>query len=267
MHVCVSAYESYSLCFTQKEGKERMDGDEEMQQELDRDGVPGSQSVTEEFTMGWPEVLASTHDMALAWVDGRSGVGRGQKISSVDPRKLSSLRVKDQLGVVEWLMQLPYIDDQRIALYGKAFGAYLSLKMLAATDQLFKCAAAVAPITDFKLYSAAFSERYLGLPAKEEHTYLTASVLEDVHKLKDENFLLLHGTADARVHFQHSAELLSRLVKVEANYSLQLYPDEGHILKERRSIQHSQRTLVHYLQTCLRHNPLLASIEEPDEDD
>uniref|UniRef100_A0A8C7FZ47 Inactive dipeptidyl peptidase 10-like n=1 Tax=Oncorhynchus kisutch TaxID=8019 RepID=A0A8C7FZ47_ONCKI len=231
------------------------------------DGVPGSQSVTEEFTMGWPEVLASTHDMALAWVDGRSGVGRGQKISSVDPRKLSSLRVKDQLGVVEWLMQLPYIDDQRIALYGKAFGAYLSLKMLAATDQLFKCAAAVAPITDFKLYSAAFSERYLGLPAKEEHTYLTASVLEDVHKLKDENFLLLHGTADARVHFQHSAELLSRLVKVEANYSLQLYPDEGHILKERRSIQHSQRTLVHYLQTCLRHNPLLASIEEPDEDD
>uniref|UniRef100_A0AAZ3NYS6 Inactive dipeptidyl peptidase 10-like n=1 Tax=Oncorhynchus tshawytscha TaxID=74940 RepID=A0AAZ3NYS6_ONCTS len=231
------------------------------------DGVPGSQSVTEEFTMGWPEVLASTHDMALAWVDGRSGVGRGQKISSVDPRKLSSLRVKDQLGVVEWLMQLPYIDDQRIALYGKAFGAYLSLKMLAATDQLFKCAAAMAPITDFKLYSAAFSERYLGLPAKEEYTYLTASVLEDVHKLKGENFLLLHGTADARVHFQHSAELLSRLVKVEANYSLQLYPDEGHILKERRSIQHSQRTLVHYLQTCLRHNPLLASIEEPDEDD
>uniref|UniRef100_A0A4W5LXI4 Inactive dipeptidyl peptidase 10-like n=1 Tax=Hucho hucho TaxID=62062 RepID=A0A4W5LXI4_9TELE len=232
-----------------------------------RDGVPGSQSVTEEFTMGWPEVLASTHDMALAWVDGRSGVGRGQKISSVDPRKLSSLRVKDQLGVVEWLMQLPYIDDRRVALYGKAFGGYLSLKMLAATDQLFKCAAAVAPITDFKLYSAAFSERYLGLPAKEEHTYLTASVLEDVHKLKDENFLLLHGTADARVHFQHSAELLSRLVKVEANYSLQLYPDEGHILKERRSIQHSQRTLVHYLQTCLRHYPLLASIEEPDEDE
>ncbi|XP_038866806.1 inactive dipeptidyl peptidase 10 [Salvelinus namaycush] len=231
------------------------------------DGVPGSQSVTEEFAMGWPEVLASTHDVALAWVDGRNGVGWGQKISSVDPRKLSSLRVKDQLGVVEWLMQLPYIDDRRIALYGKAFGGYLSLKMLAATDQLFKCAVAVAPITDFKLYSAAFSERYLGPPAKEEHTYLMASVLEDVHKLKDENFLLLHGTADARVHFQHSAELLSRLVKVEANYSLQLYPDEGHTLREQRSIQHFQQTLVHYLQTCLKHNPLLASIEEQDEDE
>lgn len=62
--------------------------------------------MTEEFAMGWPEVLASTHDVALAWVDGRSGVGWGQKISSVDPRKLSSLRVKDQLGVVELVSNL-----------------------------------------------------------------------------------------------------------------------------------------------------------------
>ncbi|KAM4610195.1 inactive dipeptidyl peptidase 10 [Polymixia lowei] len=231
------------------------------------DGVPGSQSVTEEFALGWPQVLSSTHNVALAWMDGRSGVGRGQKTSSVDPRRLGSLRVKDHLGVVEWLMQLPYIDDRRMALYGKAFGGYLTLKMLAATDKLFQCTAAVAPITDFRLYSAAFSERYLGLPAKEEHIYATASLLEEVNKLKDEKFLILHGTADARVHFQHSAELLSRLVKVEANYSLQLYPDEGHILREPRSIQHLQRTLVNYLQTCLRHSPLLEPIEEPEEED
>uniref|UniRef100_A0A667Y9D6 Dipeptidyl peptidase like 10 n=1 Tax=Myripristis murdjan TaxID=586833 RepID=A0A667Y9D6_9TELE len=215
-----------------------------------RDGVPGSQSVTEEFALDWTQVLASTHDVALAWVDGRSGVGRGQKTSAVDPRKLGA-----------WLMQLPYIDDRRIALYGKAFGGYLTLKMLAATDNLFQCTAAVAPITDFRLYSAAFSERFLGLPAKEEHTY------SDVNKLKDENFLVLHGTADARVHFQQSAELLNRLVKVEANYSLQLYPDEGHILREPRSIQHFQRTLVNYLQTCLRHSLFLDPIEEEEEED
>ena len=63
--------------------------------------MPGSQAVTEEFALGWPQVLSSTHNVALAWVDGRSGVGRGQKTSTVDPRKLGSLRVKDQLGVVE----------------------------------------------------------------------------------------------------------------------------------------------------------------------
>ncbi|CAL8367075.1 unnamed protein product [Lota lota] len=227
------------------------------------DGVPGSQSVTEEFTLGWPQVLSSTHGVALAWVDGRSG----QRASSVDPHKLNSLRVKDYLGVVEWLMQLPYIDDRRMALYGKAFGGYLALKMLGATDRLFQCSAVAAPITDFRLYSSAFSERYLGLPAKEEHTYLTASLLEEVNKLKDENILILHGTADASVHFQHSAELVSRLVKAEANYSLQMYPDEGHELRDPRSIQHFQRTLVNYLQSCMRQGLLLAPVEEPQEED
>ncbi|XP_069560301.1 inactive dipeptidyl peptidase 10 [Brachyistius frenatus] len=231
------------------------------------DGIPGSQSVTEEFALDWPQVLSSMHSVALAWVDGRSGVGRGQKTTAVDPRKLGSLRVKDYLGIVELLMQLPYIDDRRMALYGKAFGGYLTLKMLAATDKLFQCTAAVAPITDFRLYSAAFSERYLGLPAKEEHAYSTASLLEEVNKLKDENFLILHGTADARVHFQHSAELLSRLVKVEANYSLQLYPDEGHVLREPRSVQHFQRTVVNYLQTCLKHSAFVGPIPDAEEQD
>ncbi|KAG7221714.1 hypothetical protein INR49_000081 [Caranx melampygus] len=182
------------------------------------DGVPGSQSVTEEFSLDWPQVLSSTQSVALAWVDGRSGVGRGQKTTAVDPRKLGSLRVKDYLGVVELLMQLPYIDDRRMALYGKAFGGYLTLKMLAATDKLFQCTAAVAPITDFRLYSAAFSERYLGLPAKEEHAY-------------------------------------------------SLYPDEGHILREPRSIQHFQRTVANYLQNCLKHSVLLDPIEDEEEED
>uniref|UniRef100_A0A8C1VHQ4 Uncharacterized protein n=1 Tax=Cyprinus carpio TaxID=7962 RepID=A0A8C1VHQ4_CYPCA len=227
------------------------------------DSIPGRQSVTEEFALGWPEVLSSLHGVALAWIDSRSQVSQTQKSSTLDPRKLGSLRIKDKLGVVDLQLQS---SDISLLLSSQGFGGYLGLKMLTATDQMFKCAAVMAPITDFKLYSAAFSERYLGLPAKEEHSYMAASLLDDIHKLKDENFLLIHGTADARVHFQHSAELLSRLVKVEANYTLQLYPDEGHSLREERSNQHLHRTLLQYLQNCLKYDPFLI-IEEEEEDD
>ncbi|XP_018616060.2 inactive dipeptidyl peptidase 10 isoform X1 [Scleropages formosus] len=230
------------------------------------DGEPGSHAVTAEFNLGWPQVLSSSYGVALAWVDARDGALRGQRSTRHDARKLGSLKVKEQLSFVEWLTQLPFIDHRRIALYGKAFGGYLTLKMLAATDKLFKCAAVMAPITDFKLYSAAFSERYLGLPSKEESSYTAASVLEDVHKLKDERFLILHGTSDARVHFQHSAELLSRLVKVEANYTLQLYPDEGHSLRAERSQQHFHRTLSQFLQTCLIQAPYQEPAEDQEDD-
>lgn len=73
--------------------------------------------------------------------------------------------------------------------------------------------------------------------------------------------------AKARVHFQHSAELLSRLVKVEANYTLQLYPDEGHVLREAHSIQHFQRTVVNYLQSCLKRSTFLEPVEDDEEED
>uniref|UniRef100_A0A8C4SCC7 Dipeptidylpeptidase IV N-terminal domain-containing protein n=1 Tax=Erpetoichthys calabaricus TaxID=27687 RepID=A0A8C4SCC7_ERPCA len=91
--------------------------------------------------------------------------------------------------------------------------------------------------------AAAFSERYLGLPSKEESLYAATSLLGEAHKLKGEHFLLVHGTADAKVHFQHSAELLHHLILVEANYTLQVYPDEGHALQSERSRQHLQHTL------------------------
>lgn len=81
-------------------------------------------------------------------------------------------------------MQLPYIDNHRIVLFGKVtllfklgksiarkprrlsrvfdafgcfclqgFGGYLALKISAATEKLFLCTVAMAPITDFRLYS------------------------------------------------------------------------------------------------------------------
>lgn len=71
----------------------------------------------------------------------------------------------------------------------------------------------------------------------------------------------------ARVHFQHSAELLNRLVKIEGNYSLQLYPDEGHTLRDPRSIQHFKRTVVNYFQNCLKQSLFLDPIEDDEEDD
>ncbi|XP_038821057.1 inactive dipeptidyl peptidase 10-like [Salvelinus namaycush] len=218
------------------------------------DGAPDTQAVTDRFSLGWPQVLFSIHGVALAWVDGKSGAAHGLRSPNLDPRKLSSQRVKDLLSVVEWLLELPYIDNRRIALYGKAFGGLLTLKMMAAAN-IFKCAAVMAPITDFKIYNAAFSERYLGLPATQESFYNAASLLDDVVNLRDKNFLLLHGTADAHVHFQHTAELIDRLVSAKANYSLQIYPDEGHVLRRSHSVQHFRCTLTNFLQDCLAPMP------------
>uniref|UniRef100_A0A8C4SBF0 Dipeptidylpeptidase IV N-terminal domain-containing protein n=1 Tax=Erpetoichthys calabaricus TaxID=27687 RepID=A0A8C4SBF0_ERPCA len=91
--------------------------------------------------------------------------------------------------------------------------------------------------------AAAFSERYLGLPSKEESLYAVSVATGPL--------VIISFSLAAKVHFQHSAELLHHLILVEANYTLQVYPDEGHALQSERSRQHLQHTL-HRSQLCPR---------------
>ncbi|MGH0183250.1 UNVERIFIED_CONTAM: hypothetical protein FKN15_011495 [Acipenser sinensis] len=236
------------------------------------DGTPGSQSVTEQFALDWASVLSSSLGAVLARLDGRGSGNQGQKLQQAVRQKLGSAEVKDHLRAVEWLIQQPYIDHTRIALYGKAYGGYLTLKMLAATDGQFKCAAAFAPITDFSLYDAAFSERYLGLPSKEDGLYAAASLLEEAHRLRGERFLLIHGTADG-AHRKHAGkeafQPLCLLCRAESNplllLLLQIHPDEGHALQSDRSRQHLIRTLVRYFLGCLQ-NPRRRSSERQEDE-
>ena len=39
-----------------------------------------------------------------------------------------------------------------IFLVSQGYGGYITLMMLKATDKLFKCAVAMSPVTDWKLY-------------------------------------------------------------------------------------------------------------------
>uniref|UniRef100_UPI00398E9326 inactive dipeptidyl peptidase 10-like n=2 Tax=Pristiophorus japonicus TaxID=55135 RepID=UPI00398E9326 len=216
------------------------------------DGEPGGQLVDDRFSLDWEAVMAASLGTVVARLDGRGSGYQGLRLQHQVRRRLGSLEVKDQLAAAEVLLNLEFVDQRRVAVFGKAYGGFLTLKLLAATDRLFTCGAAVSPITDFKLYASAFSERYLGRPAREDGVYTVASVLGDVEKLRDQRFLLAHGTADTRIHFQHTAELLRLLMDIEANYTMQVYPDEGHYFRLEKNSKHLQKTIVGFLQDCFR---------------
>uniref|UniRef100_A0A674GJP5 Dipeptidyl peptidase like 10 n=1 Tax=Taeniopygia guttata TaxID=59729 RepID=A0A674GJP5_TAEGU len=164
------------------------------------------------------------------------------------------------------LLKQPYIDPKRLGIFGKGYGGYITSMILKSSERLFKCGAVVAPITDMKLYASAFSERYLGIPSKDEITYQASSVLHNLHGLKEVDLLIVHGTADAKVHFQHSAELIKRLIKAGANYTMQIYPDEGHNIASEKSKYHLYSTILGFFSACLKEEtPILP--QEPEEDE
>uniref|UniRef100_A0A8C7V5J4 Inactive dipeptidyl peptidase 10-like n=1 Tax=Oncorhynchus mykiss TaxID=8022 RepID=A0A8C7V5J4_ONCMY len=229
------------------------------------DGGPGSQSVSDEYELGWDSVLVSSDEVIVARLDGRGTGFRGLRVLQQVHQRLGTVDVQDQIAALDYLMTLPYIDRARIGIYGKGYGAYLTLMLLRSTA-LIKCAAANSPVVDWKLYASAFSERYFGLTSKNDNRYQVRNMMKGP---QGPDFLLIHGTADANVHFQHSAELIKHLIKIGANYTMQvrLYPDEGHFLSL-QSQKHLSESLVGYFRTCFQDfsTPLPEEIGKEDDD-
>uniref|UniRef100_A0A5F8HGP7 Dipeptidyl peptidase like 10 n=1 Tax=Monodelphis domestica TaxID=13616 RepID=A0A5F8HGP7_MONDO len=230
------------------------------------DEAPGSQLVTDKFHIDWDSVLVDSDNVIVARFDGRGSGFQGLKILQEVHRNLGSVEVKDQITAVKFLLKQPYIDSKRLSIFGKGYGGYIASMILKSDERIFKCGSVVAPITDMKLYASAFAERYLGLPSKEESAYQASSVLHNIHSLKEENLLIIHGTADTKVHFQHSAELIKHLIKAGVNYTMQVYPDEGHNIASEKSKYHLYSTILRFFSDCLKEEVSVLP-QEPEEDE
>ncbi|XP_030006928.1 inactive dipeptidyl peptidase 10-like [Sphaeramia orbicularis] len=225
---------------------------------------PGDQTVTDEFRLDWDYVLVGSEQVIVARLDGRGSGFRGQRVLKQIHQRLGTVDAEDQIAALEYLMKLPYIDHTRVGVFGEDYGGYITLTMLKSMEKLVRCAAAQAPVTDWSMYASAFSERYLGPPSTEESRYQTSKVLPSLKGLPSGTLFLAHGTADANVHFQHSAELIKHLIKIGANYTMQIFPDEGHFLSRRSRIQLTH-SLIGYFRGCLLDTSSLLGRQQDDE--
>ncbi|XP_063777943.1 dipeptidyl aminopeptidase-like protein 6 isoform X3 [Pseudophryne corroboree] len=233
------------------------------------DGTPGSQSVSEKFEIDWITVLVSSFSTIVVKFDGRGSGYQGTKLLHEVRKELGSFQEKDQLTALGTLLKEQYIDKKRVGVFGKEYGGYLSTRLLTSMgDDLFTCGAALSPITDFKLYASAFSERYLGLHTIDNGAYELAKVTVRESLSNTAKFLIIHATADEKIHFQHTAELITNLVKAKANYSLLIYPDENHYMKSLAMEQHLYKSIVNLFEECFRiqDKPPVVVIEEEEED-
>src|SRR5437588_1895704 len=55
---------------------------------------------------------------------------------------------------------------------------YMTLYALTRAPGIWRCGAAGAPVTDWKLYDSIYTERYMGTPAENPGGYRDSSILE-----------------------------------------------------------------------------------------
>uniref|UniRef100_M4APP7 Dipeptidyl-peptidase 6b n=1 Tax=Xiphophorus maculatus TaxID=8083 RepID=M4APP7_XIPMA len=216
------------------------------------DGTPGGQMVTEQFRVDFATVLVSSFSTIVIRFDGHGSGFQGTNLLHKVRRRLGKLEERDQLEALRFISKEPYIDKNRMGVYGKAYGGYLATMLLSSEEfTQLKCGVAVSPITDFELYASAFSERYLG-PKTDSRVYTMANLAHRAGRLLEKQFLIIHPTADEKVHFQHTAKFINHLISEKANYTLQIYPDEGHFLHSEGTQQHLSQSLVNFFEECFR---------------
>ncbi|GAB1286368.1 Prolyl endopeptidase FAP [Apodemus speciosus] len=172
-------------------------------------GGPCSQSVQSVFAVDWITYLASKEGIVIALIDGRGTAFQGDKFLHAVYRKLGVYEVEDQLTAVRKFIEMGFIDEERIAIWGWSYGGYVSSLALASGTGLFKCGIAVAPVSSWEYYASIYTEKFMGLPTKEDNLehYKNSTVMARAEYFRNVDYLLIHGTADDNVHFQNSAQI------------------------------------------------------------
>lgn len=193
-------------------------------------GGPGSQEVLNSQSRAsdymWFRMLAQK-GYVVACVDGRGTGMRGEKFKKCTYMELGKYETEDQIEAAKYFGSLPFIDKDRIGIFGWSYGGYMSSLCITKGADYYKTAIAVAPVTNWRYYDNVYTERFMRTPQENADGYDMNSPINHVEKLKG-NYLLIHGTADDNVHYQNSMDLITALVKANKQFEHFAYPNKDH---------------------------------------
>lgn len=192
-------------------------------------GGPGSQTVKDSWggqNYWWFQMLAQKGYLIVS-VDNRGTGARGQEFKKMTYQQLGKYETVDQIEAAKFLAQQPYVDGERIGIFGWSYGGYMSSLCLSKGADVFKTAIAVAPVTNWKWYDSIYTERYMRTYAENKEGYEENSPI-NFADLIEGNYLIVHGMSDDNVHFQNAAEMVAALQRQNKHFDSLYYPNKNH---------------------------------------
>jgi dipeptidyl-peptidase-4 len=208
-------------------------------------GGPGVQRVTNSWGNLFHEYLVQ-HGYVVFALDNRGTGARGTRFETALDHRMGGIEVQDQVKGVEFLRSLPFVDAQRVGVFGWSYGGYMTLMCLMQAPDTFAAGVAGAPVVDWTLYDTHYTERYLSTPAANAEGYRRSNVLEYVNALR-RPLLLVHGMADDNVLFAHSTALMKKLQDLQKPFDLMTYPGGKHgLIRQNVTGWHAHANLVRF---------------------
>jgi len=208
-------------------------------------GGPGSATVKWAWNKDMPLIAWwQQRGYGVLMLDTRGMAHRDREFTRAHYRSFGQVEVADLFAAARELpKRVPGVDVARIGFFGWSYGGFLGARAVLDKDTPFAAAVAVAPVTDWTLYDTAYTERYLGMPeGGRAATYSSASLPARAARLS-KPLLLVHGSADDNVLFEHTLRLVEALQNAGKTFDLQIYPGKAHGIAGRAARLHLYRTM------------------------
>ena len=219
-------------------------------------GGPGNQQVMDSWSIGSMgngglyDAYLTQRGFIVVCVDGRGTGGRGSAFEKCTYLRLGDLESKDQVETALWLGSQPYVDADRIGIWGWSFGGFNTLMSMSEGRPVFRAGVAVAPPTNWKYYDSIYTERYMRTPQENPDGYAVNPIqrAEQLHGA----LLICHGTADDNVHPQNTYEYVEALVQADKDFKENLYTNRNHSIYGGNTRTHLLRQIAQFFEQELK---------------
>lgn len=197
----------------------------------------------------WYEYMAQ-HGYIVFTMDGRGSWNRGLKFEQATFRHLGDVEMADQMEGVKYLKSLPYVDTKNIGVHGWSYGGFMTTSLMLKYPGVFKAAVAGGPVMDWKMYEVMYTERYMDVPQDNPKGYENAGLLDKVKNLQGK-LLLMHGTSDDVVVWQHSINFIKKSVDEGVQVDYFVYPGHEHNVRGKDRV-HLMQKITDYFDAHLK---------------
>lgn len=209
---------------------------------------PGSQQVSNRWGDSrtlWHKDLAN-QGFIIACVDGTGTGFKGSKFKKSTYLNLVKYESLDQIAAAKTLGELPYVDHNRIGIWGWSFGGHMATHCLLTGNDIFSFAIAVAPVTNWRFYDTIYTERFMRTPQENPEGYDLNSPINYADQLKGD-FLIIHGSGDDNVHVQNTMRMVEALIQADKQFEWMIYPDKNHGISGGNTRKHLYTKMTNFI--------------------
>ena len=215
-------------------------------------GEPWGQVATDNFIGLWNIMLAQKGYIIIDMDNRGTPCLKGSNWRKSIYRQIGRINSRDQAMAALEVLKWPFIDKDRVAVWGWSGGGSMTLNLMFRYPEIYKTGMAVAAVANQLTYDNIYQERYMGLPQENMEDFIEGSPVTYAKNLEG-NLLIVHGTGDDNVHYQNAEMLINELIKYNKQFSMMPYPNRSHgIYEGANTRRHLYTLLTNYL---LEHCP------------